>query len=68
MGALIPVCFADMFVVKAFTALALVLVAYLYWTGLRDKLERRRQRKWHENKRREHEKRAAQKVAPPGTP
>ena len=67
MGALIPGWFADMFVIKAFAVLALVLVAYLYWTGLRDKLERRRQRKWHEDKRRELREKAAQKAAPPGT-
>ena len=65
MGALIPVCLAEMFAVKAVALLVLGFVAYLYWTGIRDKRAQRRQRQWLEDKRRELKEKAARKVEPP---
>lgn len=62
MHALIPICLADFFAIKALAVLVLGLVAYLYWTGLREKREQRRDRRWLETKRREIKERAARKA------
>ncbi len=67
MGAFVPVCLADMFLIKAIALVALGLVAYLYWTSLREKWGRRRQRRLSGESRRTHAEQAAQNVKPPGT-
>ena len=53
MGQYIPVCLAEFFAVKALAFLAFVLMAYLYWSGIKEKRARRQEREWLENKRRE---------------
>jgi hypothetical protein len=53
MGAFITVCLADFIGVKIIAVLGALLVAYLYWLGIREKMDRRREREWLENKRRE---------------
>ena len=66
MGALVPVCLADFFAIKALAFLAFAAVVYLYWTSLREKREQRRDRQWLENRRRElKEKTASQAEHPP---
>ena len=65
MGALIPICLAEMFAIKALAVLALGIVAYLYWTGLREKREQRRDRRWLEDKRREIKEKAASRAEEP---
>ena len=65
MGALVPVSLADFFAIKALAFLAFVIVVYLYWTGLREKLEQRRHRRWLEDKRREIKEKAVREVPPP---
>jgi hypothetical protein len=68
MGVIVPVFFAEGFALKVAALLALCLVVYLYWTGLREKREVRRHRRWQESKRREYdEKIAQQKQSPPST-
>ena len=68
MGALVPVCLADFFAIKAMAFLACALIAYLYWTGLREKREQRRERLWLENKRRELKEKVAKQAEPPHSP
>jgi hypothetical protein len=53
MGQYIPVCLAEFFAVKAIAFLALGLIVYLYWSGVKEKRAQRRERKWLENKRRD---------------
>ena len=65
MGSLIAVLLAEGFAVKAVAFLALCLVGYLYWTGIREKLERRRERRWLEERRRETSGKAVPKSKPP---
>ena len=65
MGVMLPVFFAEGFALKVLALLALCLVAYLYWTGFREKREERRHRRWQETKRREYEAQLAQKKEPP---
>jgi membrane protein implicated in regulation of membrane protease activity len=57
-----------MFGIKVLAFLACVLVVYLYWTSLRERLEKRRQRRWLEDKRRELKEKAARKAEPPRAP
>ncbi len=66
MGALSPICLADYAAVKGIAVLALVLVAYLYWTGFKEKRNRRRERKWLEHRRRELKDKAASAPPPSG--
>jgi hypothetical protein len=68
MGTLIPVYLADMFGVKAIAFLAVVLVVYLFWTGIKEKRAQRRERQWLENKRRQVKKQAARETEPPAKP
>ena len=65
MGAFIPVFLAEGFAIKALAVLALGLVAYLYWTGFKEKRAERRHRRWQEDKRREFEARLGQTKEPP---
>ena len=65
MGAFIPVCLADGLAIKALAFLAVCLVAYLYWTSLREKRALRLQRRWQEEKRREFAAKANQRQEPP---
>lgn len=65
MGAHIPICLADFFAVKAIALVAAGVVAYLYWSGIREKLDRRRERKWLEDKRRELKAKTADQSKPP---
>jgi hypothetical protein len=53
MGALTPICLADYGAIKGIALVALALVAYLYWTGFKEKRLRRREQKWLEARRRE---------------
>lgn len=53
MGQYIPVCLAEFFAIKAIAFLALGLIVYLYWSGVKEKRAQRRERKWLENKRRD---------------
>ena len=53
MGIVIPVCLADFAGLKGVAAIALGLIAYLYWLSFREKRELRRQRRELERRRRE---------------
>jgi hypothetical protein len=53
MGHDIPICLAAFFAIKAIALLAAGLVVYLYWLGIKEKREQRREREWLENRRRE---------------
>ena len=53
MGQSVPVCLAEFFAIKAIALLAVALVVYLYWSGVREKRAQRREREWLENKRRD---------------
>lgn len=68
MGALIPVCLAEFAAIKGIALLAFGLIAYLYWTGLKEKLAQRRERQWLENKRRELKAKVVNKAEPPRSP
>jgi len=64
----IPVLLAEALALKALAVLALCLVAYLYWTSIREKLEQRRHRRWQEQRRRDYEQKLAQEQkVPPST-
>jgi hypothetical protein len=55
MGSLIPVnsiCLAEYGVIKGMAVVAFGVVAYLYWSELREKRERRRQQRALEERRR----------------
>jgi len=68
MDASIPVCLAEFAAIKGIAVLAVGLVAYLYWSGIRDKINQRRERQWLENRRRELREKAANNAAPPRSP
>ena len=51
MGIVIPVCLAEFMGVKMMAAVALGLIAYLYWLGFREKRLRRRQQREAEQRR-----------------
>ena len=53
MGQYIPVCLAEFFAVKALAFLAVGLIVYLYWSGIKEKRAQRQEREWLESKRRE---------------
>jgi hypothetical protein len=53
MGQYIPICLAEFFAIKALAFLAFVLMAYLYWSGVKEKRAQRQERQWLEDKRRE---------------
>jgi len=66
MGLIIPVCLGEIFGLKVLALLAVSVVVYLYWTGIKEKRAERRQRKWLEDKRREIKAKAEkEKSAPP---
>ncbi len=65
MGLLIPVFLAEGFAIKAVAFLAVCLVVYLWWTGIREKHEQRRLRRWREQRRREVLEKAEPKKQPP---
>ena len=66
MDAFIPVCLADAFAIKGLAFLAVCLVVYLYWSGIKEKRAQRRERQWLEHRRRELRERAAEVSEPPG--
>ena len=67
MGVHIPICLAEFFAIKAMALVAAGVVAYLYWSAIRERLDRRRERKWLEDKRRELKaKTADESKTPPG--
>jgi hypothetical protein len=68
MGVIVPVFLADAIAIKAVAFLVLCLVAYLYWTGFREKREERRHRRWQEGKRREFAEKEALRKQPPASP
>ncbi len=53
MGHYIPICLAEFFGIKAVALLAVGVIVLLYWSGLKEKRDQRRERKWLEDKRRE---------------
>jgi hypothetical protein len=65
MGAFVLVGLANTFAIKGLALLALGIVAYLYWLGIREKREERRRRQWLENRRRELKEKATMKAEPP---
>ena len=46
MGAFTPVCLAEFGAIKGIALVAFALIAYLYWTGIKEKLDQRRERQW----------------------
>ena len=67
MVAIAPVCLAEFFGIKVIALIALGIVAYLYWTGFKEKRTLRRDREWLEARRREIKAKAAKKITlPPG--
>ncbi len=48
-----PVCLAEFLAIKGIALIGLALVAYLWWSGFKEKREQRRERAWLENRRRE---------------
>ena len=68
MGYMIPVILAEALALKALAVVALCLVLYLYWTGLREKRAVRRHRAWQAMKRREYDERLAQERNQPPSP
>ena len=65
MGVIAPVCLAEFFAFKALALVAVGLVGYLYWLGIKEKRAQRRDREWLESKRREIKEKAARKFEPP---
>jgi hypothetical protein len=61
----IPVCMADFLAIKGIALFALALVSYLWWSAFKEKRERRRERVWLENRRRELREEAEAKAVPP---
>jgi hypothetical protein len=53
MGHYIPVCLAEFAAVKGIALLAVGVVVYLYWSGVKEKRAQRQEREWLENRRRE---------------
>jgi hypothetical protein len=64
MGKFIPICLADFAAIKGLALIALALVGYLWWSAMREKLNRRRERAWLENRRRELREKAEAKADP----
>jgi hypothetical protein len=48
-----PVCLAEFFAIKALAFLAVSMMVYLYWSGVKERRAQRQEREWLENKRRE---------------
>jgi hypothetical protein len=67
MGKYIPVCLADFLAIKGLALVALALVGCLWWSGFNEKRNRRRERAWLENRRRELREKAEAKAVPPHT-
>jgi hypothetical protein len=61
MGDRFPICLADFFAIKVVALLALGMVVFLYWSAFKEKRERRRERQWLENRRRELKEKMAHK-------
>ena len=61
MGQYIPICLAEFLAIKGIAALAFGLIVLLYWSGLKEKRDQRRERKWLENRRRELKAKTANK-------
>jgi hypothetical protein len=65
MGKFTPICLADFLAIKGIALIALALVSYLWWSGFKEKRERRRQLAWLENRRRELREAAEVQAVPP---
>ena len=61
MGKPFPICLADFMAIKALALVAVGAVAFLYWTGFKERRNQRREREWLEAKRRELKAKAAHK-------
>jgi hypothetical protein len=65
MGKFIPICLADFLAIKGMALIALALVGYLWWSGFKEKRDRRREQAWLENRRRELRDKSETKAVPP---
>jgi hypothetical protein len=48
----VPICLAEFLAIKGIAVLAFGLIAYLFWSGVREKRDQRRERQWLEERRR----------------
>ena len=64
MGKFITICLADFLAIKGIALIALALVSYLWWSAFKEKLDRRRERVWLENRRRELREKAEVNAVP----
>jgi len=64
MGKFIPVCLAEFLAIKGIALIALGLVGYLWWSGFKEKRDRRREQAWLENRRRELREKTQTRAAP----
>jgi hypothetical protein len=62
MGKFIPICLADFLAIKGIALLALALVGCLWWWVFKEGRDRRRERVWLENRRRELREKAANRA------
>jgi hypothetical protein len=64
MGKFIPISLADFLAIKGIALFALALVSYLWWSAFKEGRDRRRERAWLKNRRRELREKAEASAVP----